>query len=112
MASRRAAAHDEAIDKEQDDGADDGADETRRLSGDVQYHGLPEIRRNERADDPQNSRQDEALRLGLVARHDKLGNHSDNEANDNRPKDVHLTAPPEPPLGTTNMLRAIASRRS
>src|SRR5215475_6989376 len=112
MASGRTPAHDQAIDKEEDDGADDSAEEACGLVGTVPSDGLPEVSRNEGAHDPQNGRQDEAPRLCLVAGHDELGNHSNNEANDNRPKDVHLSAPREPAFDTMNILREIAFDRS
>src|SRR6185437_2258633 len=82
-------AHDEAIDEQQDDGADDAANEACGLAGIVPADGLPKVSRDECADDPQNGRQDEALRLGLVAGHDEFGNHSNDEADNDGPKDAH-----------------------
>jgi len=47
MASGGAATHDEAIDKEQDDGADDGAKEARGFSGAVPPDSLSEVSRDD-----------------------------------------------------------------
>jgi hypothetical protein len=87
------ATYDETIDKEKDYRADYTTNETGRLSGLIPSNSLSEVSRNERAYDSQNDRQNEAFRLGLVARHNELGNHSNDKANNNRPKDAHLIAP-------------------
>jgi hypothetical protein len=87
------ATYDETIDKEKDYRADYTTNETGRLSGLIPSNSLSEVSRNERAYDSQNDRQNEAFRLGLVARHNELGNHSNDKANNDCPKDAHLIAP-------------------
>jgi hypothetical protein len=66
------AADEEAIDKEHDHCADHATKKTCRFSGLVPANALPELSRNERADDSQNGRQDEAARLGPVARREEF----------------------------------------
>src|SRR4051812_25357144 len=82
------AADHETVQEQQDDRADDGAEEACTLAGPVPSHGLPEIGCDERADNSQNGRQDEALGL-VLAGHEELGDHADNKSNDNRPDNAH-----------------------
>src|SRR6185437_3779693 len=99
------ATHDEAVNKEQDHRADNATNKACGFSRVIPANSLPEVSRNEGADDPQNGGQNEAFRLGLVSGHDEFRNHAGNEANDNCPKDMHLSAPPERAFGIMSILR-------
>src|SRR5580704_6173968 len=79
------ATDDGAVDQEQDHRANHAADEARALSGFIPSDSLTEVGGDERADNPQNGGQNEALRLRPVAGHDELGNHSNDKPNDDRP---------------------------
>src|SRR6516165_2220668 len=87
------ASGDEAIDEEQDYCANHTADEAGGFSRLVPADGLTEIGCNEGADDSQNGRQDKALRLRLITRHDEFGNDSNDKTDNDGPKDAHLAAP-------------------
>src|SRR5215207_2477473 len=77
-----------APDEKHDDGADHRAEQTGALAGSVPAERLTKIRGNEGADDPEYRRQDEARRL-VWARHDELGDHPRDEADDDGPDDSH-----------------------
>src|SRR5579871_842160 len=104
------ATHDEAVDKKQDDSTDHATKEACGFPRFVPSDGLPEVGRNERAHDPQNGCQNKALRFGLVARHDELGNDSNDKTNNDRPNDAHSRCScPEQVFGTMDILREVAS---
>src|SRR5690348_14594948 len=63
-----AAGH-QSIDEDKDDRAHNTGNKARALADPVPSDGLPEIGRDESADDSQNRRQNKALRLKLVAGH-------------------------------------------
>jgi hypothetical protein len=92
-ASSPLATYDEAVEKEEDYCADHSTNEARRFSRHIPPDRLTQIGRNERAYNSQNGRQNKPLRLSFVARHNELGNHSNDKANDNCPKDAHRIAP-------------------
>src|SRR5262252_6438658 len=87
------ASRDEAIDEKQDDCANHASDEAGGFSCTVPPDGLTEIGCNKGADDSQNGRQDEALRLRLVTGHNEFGNDSNDKPDNDGPKDAHFTAP-------------------
>jgi len=85
--------NEETIQKEEDYCANHTTDETGGLSGLIPADRLAQIGRGECADNSQDGGQNKALWLTLVARHDELGNHANDEPNDNRPKNAHIVAP-------------------
>jgi hypothetical protein len=87
------ATYDEAVEKEEDYCADHSTNEARSFSRPIPPDRLTQIGRNERAYNSQNGRQNKPLRLSFVARHNELGNHSNDKANDNCPKNAHRIAP-------------------
>ena len=60
------------------------SDETRTLIGSIPAERLSQVSGNERADDAQNRREDEALRL-IASRGDELGKDPRNKADKNCP---------------------------
>src|SRR5690349_4810916 len=87
----RRAASEEAPHEEYDDGADDRADEAGVLAGLVEMDRLSEIGGDERSDDAEHGRQDEAAGVAWAGRQ-KARQKPDDEADDDRADDVH--APP------------------
>jgi hypothetical protein len=71
------------IDDQQDDGAYYGANETRTFISAIPANGLPEIGRNEGADNSEQSGYDEAARISPGRQ--QLGHHSRQKPNDDRP---------------------------
>jgi hypothetical protein len=61
--------NEDAVDEEQNHCADDGANEARGFAGRVPPNGLAKVGRDECAYNAQDGRQNEALRLSLVSRH-------------------------------------------
>ena len=64
-----------------------------RFSGLIPPDRLAKVGRNERANYSQSGRQNKALRLSFVTRHNEPSNHRNVKADDNCPKDAHLIAP-------------------
>src|SRR6516165_9850318 len=84
---------DKPIDKEYDYRADHTTKEAGRFSSLIPSDRLTKVGRNESSDNSQNAGQNKAPWLSFVAGHNELGNHSNNKANDDRPKDTHCIAP-------------------
>jgi hypothetical protein len=82
-----------AVDKEDDYCTDHSTKEACRFSGLIPPNRLAKVSRNKRADNSQNGRQNKAPRLSFVTRHNELGNHPNDKADYNCPKDAHLIAP-------------------
>jgi hypothetical protein len=82
-----------AIDKENDYSADHTTNEACEFSGIIPADSLAKISRDERTYNSQNSRQNKAFRLVFVTGHNELGNHSNDKANNDCPKDAHPSAP-------------------
>src|SRR5258705_13312478 len=88
-ASSPLATYDEAVEKEEDYCADPRTNEARRFSRHIPPDRLTQIGRNEHAYNSQTGRHNKPLRLSFAASHSELGNHSNDRANDNCPKDAH-----------------------
>src|SRR5215204_2779950 len=84
----RAAAGDEAPDRQYNDRSDDRANQTRALIGAIPAQSLTEIGGHECADDAQESCENEPRRL-VLAGHEELRNHARDKADDQRPNDAH-----------------------
>jgi hypothetical protein len=97
-----------AIGKENDYSADHATKEACGFSGFIPADSLAKIRRNERTYNSQNSRQNKAFRLEFVTRHNELGNHPNDKANYDRPKDAHPSAHSS---HTTTVARYIGPKR-
>src|SRR5512145_1727321 len=80
-------ASEQSVNKEHDDGADHCADQSSAFVWPIPTQCLAQIAGDKGTNNAENGREDEARRL-VVARHNKLGNHTCDEANDDRPKDA------------------------
>jgi hypothetical protein len=83
----------ETISSEEDACADHATNETGGFSGLIPSDSLAEVSRNERAYNSLNGRKNEALGLVFAGRHNELGDHSYDEADDSRPKNTQLFPP-------------------
>src|SRR5262245_37568152 len=75
-------------DQKDDDGTNDRANEACSLTGCVPAETLTEPSRDEGTDNPEDRRQDEALRL-VPARRNQLGDDAGDESDDDRPDYTH-----------------------
>src|SRR6185312_4524059 len=82
----------EAPNQKDEHGTDGSSDETRTLIFSIPTDGLSEISRHECADDPQDRRQYETLRLVFAGR-DQLGDYPGYKADDDYPDNVHGFVP-------------------
>src|SRR5262249_11545154 len=99
--SRQSPSGHRPVDGEPDDRSDQRAHASRGLAGLIKPQGASQKPSDERPDDPEQNRDDEAA--GITARHDELGERADDQTEQNPAENAHVR---DPPAGKNSKQRA------